>query len=147
MTILRLAALGMMIVALATAFTAGAASNTVNSPSAGAVFRSIGANDLKPAECAHLNLVSIVVGSGTVSVSGNLATLLIGGPGDDKLTSGAGDSCILGGAGNDQLFGGQGPDVLLGGLGDDRLNGGPGIDICYGGGGNDQYTNCETVVP
>src|SRR5262249_6696030 len=42
-----------------------------------------------------------------------------GGPGNDRLTSGAGADVLLGGPGNDRLDGGSGPDVFLGGPGRD----------------------------
>lgn len=53
---------------------------------------------------------------------------LLGGNGDDSLTSGAG---------NDFQHGGHGEDTLMGNGGDDTLNGGDSNDTIFGGGGND----------
>lgn len=71
---------------------------------------------------------------------------LIGGPGDDVLTGGAGqdqingdagNDVLRGGAGRDRLFGSQGSDVLRAGAGNDSLFGGPGTDVLDGGPGRD----------
>lgn len=86
------------------------------------------ANQLKPPECAALNLTAIRVGGGG------------GGGGQSTL--------VLGTAGNDNLVGAGGNDCIVGGAGNDRLNGNAGIDVCIGGPGTDTFhPSCETVVP
>jgi Ca2+-binding RTX toxin-like protein len=83
------------------------------------------ANQLKPPECAALDLNAISTGGG----GGNLSTL------------------ILGTAGNDNLVGASGNDCLVGGAGNDRLNGNSGTDVCVGGPGNDLFhPSCETAI-
>lgn len=101
-----------------------AAANTVDSSRAGAsTAAGPTANDLKPPECAALNLAIISRPGGG---NANLAQL------------------ILGTAGNDNINGGNRGDCIVGGAGNDRLNGGAGIDICVGGPGNDTFhASCE----
>ncbi len=85
------------------------------------------ANQLKPPECAALNLTTIRVGGG--GGGGNQSTL------------------VLGTAGNDNLVGASGNDCLVGGAGNDRLNGNSGIDVCIGGPGTDTFNaHCETRI-
>jgi len=71
---------------------------------------------------------------------------LLGGPGDDRISGGAGpdvaygnsgDDRIAGGPGNDELYGGPGDDTIHGNSGDDHLEGGPGRDRLSGGPGRD----------
>jgi Ca2+-binding RTX toxin-like protein len=82
------------------------------------------ANDLKPPECAGLNLINIVTGSGVIN-----------GTQDNDL--------ILGDVGDDKLQGKNGDDCLVGGDGDDNLTGNNGWDVCIGGAGNDTFKQCE----
>jgi hypothetical protein len=64
----------------------------------------ITANDLKPAECAGLNLQNIVTGSGSFAgTTGN--DLILGSAGSDIIDSLAGNDCLVGGDGVDQLYG------------------------------------------
>jgi RTX calcium-binding nonapeptide repeat (4 copies) len=53
---------------------------------------------------------------------------LVGGAGNDKLTSGSGNDSLEGGSGDDRLTAGTGNDTLTGGLGADRLTGEGGDD-------------------
>jgi Ca2+-binding RTX toxin-like protein len=62
-------------------------------------------NDLKPSECAALNLTNIVVGSGTFSGTNN-NDLILGSSGADVIEGRGGDDCILGGGQDDDLRGG-----------------------------------------
>jgi hypothetical protein len=64
-----------------------------------------------------------------------VASLLIGGAGDDVL---------VGGAGNDDLRGGAGDDHLDGGAGDDSIDGNKGFDQLRGGSGHDSFGTRET---
>jgi len=59
----------------------------------------------------------------------SLPSLLLGGPGDDRLLGGTGSDSISGGTGNDVLSGGRGNDLLDGGEGKDTLTGGRGADL------------------
>ena len=60
--------------------------------------------------------------------------LVIGGTGNDTLTSGPQAELVIGGAGNDNLNSGAGNDTIAGGPGDDSLDGGTGIDtVTYAG--------------
>jgi uncharacterized secreted protein with C-terminal beta-propeller domain len=81
-----------------------------------------------------------------IDVPGNtrLATLLVGGAGNDDIRGGdgrdtidggPGNDALNGGGGNDAVSGGAGVDSLVGGLGDDVLDGGPGRDTLRGGAG------------
>jgi hypothetical protein len=64
--------------------------------------------------------------SATVSV--NVATTLLGGPGADRLTGGPAADQVSGDDGDDTLAGGAGADVVIGGLGFDELTGDAGDD-------------------
>ena len=60
-----------------------------------------------------------------------------GGPGDDRLLSGANRDWLLGGSGDDMLFGGADPDLLQGDAGNDVAYGMDGSDCVDGGSNND----------
>jgi len=86
------------------------------------------ANQLKPPQCAALNLNGILVGSGTIT-DNNQPHLVLGSSGVDTIRGGAGNDCILGGGGNDSL------------------RGDGGVDVCIGGPGTDTFFNsCETQI-
>lgn len=126
-------------------FSGFAAANTVAGSGAGEDSFVISVNDLKPAECASINLVNIVIGSGTFQGT-NRNDLILGSGGSDQIRGMQGNDCVLGGGGNDTLDGRQGNDVLLGGPGNDDLRGGGGTDICYGGPDTDTADGtCETI--
>lgn len=61
-----------------------------------------------------------------------------GGAGKDVLTGHGGNDLIYGGTGNDNLYGGEGSDTLDGGANNDKLMGGDGDDLLLGGDGNDK---------
>lgn len=63
--------------------------------------------------------------------------LVVGGDGDDTLSTFGGRQVLVGQAGNDTLNGGNGRDLLVGGAGSDTLNGGNGRDVLVGGAGTD----------
>ena len=65
-------------------------------------------------------------------------SLLDGGAGNDRITSGEGADTLLGGPGNDQLRGAEGDDLILGGAGDDTLVGGTGDNFLQGQAGRDR---------
>lgn len=165
-SVLRNTALGVAVLALgASALSALAAANVVPSTSATEQSSVPTANDIKPAECAALNLTAIVVGSGTFSGS-NANELVLGSAGVDDIDGVGGDDCVLGGGSADTINGGADNDVLLGGAGadviagqagndilygqadDDDLQGGLGTDDCHGGGdAGDTFFECETTGP
>jgi Ca2+-binding RTX toxin-like protein len=134
----RLVLLGAVALVLVSINAALAAANTVASSWAGNSTQVITVNNLKPPECAGMNLTQIVTGSGNFSGSGS-NELIIGSPGNDTISGGPGNGgdCIVGGGGDDTLNGQNGNDVLLGGDGNDTLNGGNGTDYLDGGPGAD----------
>ncbi|MGH8991276.1 MAG: hypothetical protein ACRDZ7_07100 [Acidimicrobiia bacterium] len=92
----------------------------------GLIVKPIGPNDLKPTQCASLNLTNLVIGGpGTAG-----ADLVLGGPSADSLDGNAGDDCLLGGGGIDFLDGGPQNDVCIGG---------PLLDVI-------NLLTCETVI-
>jgi Ca2+-binding RTX toxin-like protein len=132
--------IGLIAVNAASAF---AAANSVPATRLDDDTLPITANDLKPAECAALNLTNIVVaGDGT---AGN--DLILGTAGNDTLSGSGGDDCIVGGGGDDSLDGQKGNDILLGQDGNDSLKGSQDTDICDGGPGTDSgHPSCETEI-
>lgn len=139
-------AVGLIILSMMSAM---AAANTVPASRLGTATFPVTPNDLKPPECAALNLTSIVIGSGTFSGTGG-NNLILGSSGNDTITAGSGTDCVLGGAGNDTLRGNGGNDVIIGspaGTGTLRGDGG-GADVCYARGGSYTFhSSCETQVP
>jgi len=141
---LKLAWLGLLLLMLVSIVSALATANTVPESGVSSATQSITANDLKPSECASLNLQNVITsGNGG---SGN--DLVLGSSSADTLDGGEGDDCIVGGDGADTLTGGNGTDIILGGNGDDDLSGNGGTDdTCYGEGGTDTLdASCETQV-
>jgi len=87
--------------------------------------RAITANDLKPPECAAIDLDDIRPPQGAGGAGG--AALTLGTAGNDRIVTGGHADCVLGGAGNDDI------------------NAGGGFDVCIGGPGVDTFKNCEVV--
>lgn len=112
------------------------------------VVRALGAGCSDPDEegtatCARAGLTDVRIDAGdlddTVSVGEiSLPVHVLGGDGNDQITTGSGDDTLDGGAGNDILDAGPGDDILLGGEGDDTLLGGSGNDRLDGAAGVDQ---------
>jgi hypothetical protein len=94
---------------------------------AGQMSRPVTANELKPPECAALDLQTIRI-SGAPPSAGH-AGLVLGTSGDDRLIGGGGSDCMVGGAGNDDF------------------NAGGRDDVCIGGPGVDTFKGCETQYP
>ena len=103
------------------------ATNLVAPSRAGVGVLAATANELKPPECASLDLEEIRVAGGG------------GGAGHAGL--------VLGTSGNDRIVGGGGPDCIVAGAGNDDINAGGGDDICIGGQGTDTLKNCEVQYP
>lgn len=103
-----LAYLGLSILMVSGVFWVSAASSAI--PETGIddsiVQNPIAPNDLKPSECAALDLTNIVVGSGTFSGTNN-NDLILGSSGADVIEGRGGDDCILGGGQDDDLRGGM----------------------------------------
>lgn len=126
--LLRLTGVGLGAFLLVGVLFALTAANTVPATRAGLTSQSIGANDLKPTDCAGITLTALVVGTG-------------------DFEGGAANELILGGAGLDRIRGRDGNDCVLGGGGNDELRGDAGTDVCIGGPGTDTLdANCETQV-
>lgn len=80
----------------------------------------VGANDVKPDECASVVLVATVSGAGSLNGNGD-AELVVASSADDTIDAGGGDDCILGGSGDDQISGSGGNDICIGGPGSDSF--------------------------
>ncbi len=128
-TMQRLAFFGLIVLILASVVTAIAATNSVPSSRLTDQSRPITANDLKPSQCAALNLTAIIVGSGTI-IGTAANELILGGPNADTINGRGGNDCILGGGGDDAIDGGTGT-----------------ADVCIGGPGTDTFSRCETQIP
>ncbi len=115
----RLAWLGLLAGILVSVVSASAAANSVPLTGIWDAQRTITANDLKPTECATVNVTAVYNADGNFS---GYATndLIFGGTGIDTIRGGDGDDCIVGGPGDDLIFGDAGSDVCVGG---------PGIDV------------------
>ena len=107
-----------LVFVLAIASSAQTSANTVAGTKLTQDSRTIGANDLKPTECAAITLTNLVTGSGT----------------------------ITGTPGNDLILGGSGVDTIDGVGGNDSLAGSGGQDVCIGGPGTDTFKKCETQI-
>lgn len=95
------------------------AANVVAGSRAGITNSGVTANDLKPPECAALNLTVV---RGPVPGGGNANALIIGTPAGESINGNGGDDCILGAGGNDLLRGNGGNDVCVGGPGTDTFH-------------------------
>ena len=115
--VLRVAILGLGVLIVVSAASAMAAANLVPVTAVEDDVRPITANDLKPPECASLNLTEVVIWQNGMPGDRD-SGLVLGGPGKDRIKGGKGNDCILGGGGDDSIDGNQGTDVCIGGPGD-----------------------------
>ncbi len=122
-TIHRLVVFGFILLVFASAVTAVAASNTVPSSRLADKRSTIDANALKPAQCAALDLTSIIVcpSTGGTCDGTNASELILGSSLADTIRGRQGDDCILGGGGADAIRGNNGTDVCIGGPGTDSF--------------------------
>jgi Ca2+-binding RTX toxin-like protein len=67
------------------------------------------------------------------------------GGGSDQVSSSSGEDRLAGGAGADVLAGGAGRDVVTGGAGADRIGGGSAADVLRGGAGRDVLVSRDRV--
>lgn len=85
------------------------------------------ANQLKPPECAALDLEAVII--------------------VDSVRERGRDGLVLGTSGPDVLRGQGGSDCLVGGAGNDHLRGEGGYDVCVGGPGVDTFhVTCEVRI-
>ncbi|HET6771285.1 MAG TPA: choice-of-anchor Q domain-containing protein [Actinomycetota bacterium] len=70
---------------------------------------------------------------------------VVGGPGPDIILGGPGNDYLASGKGQDNLAGGRGKDRLFGGAGKDRLSGGRGGDRLSGGAGKDRLSGDQGI--
>jgi len=133
------------VLVLFNVFSALTASNTVPPTRADKESFGLGANELKPPQCAGMGLSNVVdYGAGENGTDAN--DLILGTPGQDTgIQGGAGNDCILAGAGDDRWWLFIWWPGVYGGDGDDVIIGGPGNDVCYGGAGSNTYYGCETI--
>ena len=95
----RIFALAGALAALAILAVAFAAANSVPATTVGQIQVPIGANDLKPPECAGITLTTVVAGvNGT---NGN--DLVLGTAAGETVKGNGGDDCLVAGGGNDAL--------------------------------------------
>lgn len=117
----------MLLVAVVLSLTAGFSARNIVAASRAAIGAfGVTANNLKPPQCASLNL-TVVRGVSSPGGAGG-ASLFVGTAGADRLVGGGQSDCIVGGAGND------------------TINAGGGTDVCIGGAGNDTFQGCETAI-
>ena len=138
--LLRKSILGLVGLLLLSIFTAQASSVRVPQSSLGRSSRAITANDLKPSQCAGLNLAA-VSGNG---INGT-ATLILGTSALDTLTGASASDCIVGGGGFDFLNGNSGAQtILIAGTGGGWLQN---AAICYApAGAFALFSNCGTII-
>jgi Ca2+-binding RTX toxin-like protein len=102
------------------------ATNSVPPSAADNPVADVDANDLKPPECAALDL-----------------TRVEGGP---LVTGSAANDLLLGTELGEVIDGNGGDDCIVGGPGADTLSGGPGTDVCLGGPDTDTFIGCEDAL-
>lgn len=95
-----------------------------------------------PSQTVPVPLVQVGA-SGILTQASILDESVVGGAGNDTLTTGSGNDTLDGGFGNDSLMAGDGNDSLIGGDGSDTLDGGAGNDVLDGGIGNDSLVAGE----
>src|SRR5688572_15277087 len=74
--------------------TALSSANVVPASRASDTQNPITANNLKPSECAGLNVTAKIAGSGTLTGTA-AAELIVGGPGADTISGGGRGDCVL----------------------------------------------------
>src|SRR6516165_8985186 len=79
--------------------------------------------------------INMAFGNFALNLTGD--PTVIGGTGNDTITSGNAPALIIGGSGSDLIYGGNGPDTIQGGSGPDTIYGGSGPDTIQGGNGPD----------
>ncbi len=97
------------------------------------IFRADPVGDLRPEI-----LIEGGNGSDVLRSESSLTVAMVGGPGNDIISTGYGPSFSHGGSGFDILYSGQGNNTLDGGLNDDVLYGGQNDTKLFGGKGNDR---------
>lgn len=124
-------AVGLLVIVASSTGWSFAAENIIQPSTIGYASVPITANQLKPPECAFLDLTNyiVIVGNGAIQgTDGN--DLILGSAGKDNIHGNGGDDCIVGGGGGDQIFGDAGNDVCIG-----------------GGDKKDKFHDCTVIVP
>ena len=110
-----------LIGGLAISITSALTATTVVPPTrAGERSLAVGVNDIKPGECAALDLAAITSGSGAVNGAPS-SELVVAGSQSDTIDAAGGDDCVLGGGGDDDISGSGGNDICIGGPGTDSF--------------------------
>jgi Ca2+-binding RTX toxin-like protein len=120
--VLRIGSITLAATIVAVVLAVATATNSVPSSNLSSGVQATGANELKPPQCAALNLTNIVTGDGATILGTGANDLILGGPSNNTLRGNGGTDCMLGGGGNDSLRGGGGADVCIGGPGTDTFN-------------------------
>jgi Ca2+-binding RTX toxin-like protein len=110
----RLTILGLLLLGMASIFSALAAANTV--PVSGKLDTTVvlTVQQLQPQDCNALTLTSYAIAPGGSFTNNGASALIIGTAGFDDIRGGGGNDCIVGGSGGDALRGGTGGDVCFG---------------------------------
>jgi Ca2+-binding RTX toxin-like protein len=110
----RLAIVGLLLLGMASVFSALAAANTV--PLSGKLDATVvlTAQEMQPQDCNALSLTTYLVSPGGTFNNNGASALIIGTAGVDMIKGGGGNDCIVGGAGADTLKGGTGADICFG---------------------------------
>jgi Ca2+-binding RTX toxin-like protein len=116
----RITLVGLVALIVVSALSVFAAANQVPVTAVDEIVLPITANDLKPPECAGLNLIEVVIWQDGMGRDRD-SSLILGSPNADTIFAGKGDDCVLGGGGNDAIDGNQGRDVCIGGPGMDTF--------------------------
>lgn len=110
MLLLAVVVLGTFVVSVATA------ANTVPGSKATVADHAVTANQLKPTQCANVDLANVVTG-GLIVTGTSSNDLVLGSATSTALEGGAGDDCLVGGLLGETLVGGAGYDICIGGSG------------------------------
>ncbi len=101
-------------------------------------------NEVTTHPIEEVNRIRINAGAGDDTISVDLPeslaeihSIVLGGDGNDQITTSNGRDFVFGGQGDDQIDTGNGKDRVVGGEGDDQINGGAGNDGLFGGSGDD----------
>lgn len=135
--LLRLAMLSLPVLLVLSIISAQAASVRIPQSNLGRSLVPITANDLKPPECAGLNLTAVSNNGST-----NIPTLILGTSATENLRGRSTSDCIVGGSGNDTLRSNGGQSILIGGTGSDTLRN---AAVCYGS-ASSTFINCGTII-
>jgi Ca2+-binding RTX toxin-like protein len=110
LTVLALAMMTLVATMRGSVFTAA---GQVPNTNVAVLTQPITPNTLKPAQCAALNLTTLLTGNGNITGT-SAPELILGGPAAQTLKGSGGGDCLIGGGGVDHLQGAGGFDVCIG---------------------------------